>query len=123
MFLPRTNRYKELCVTSLILGAFVYLAIAIRWGNEPYPWEFLYILPAGLASGAVLACTFTALIMSTPKSLQATAICMYYLCQQVGGIVGTGVSSVALHMIFESTLEDRLRGLPNKEEVRDPNKC
>ena len=65
----------------------------------------------------MLACTFTALTMSTPKPLQATAICMYYLCQQVGAIVGTAVSSVALHMIFKKTLDDRLKGITNKDEV------
>ena len=101
----------------------MYLAIAMRWGNEPYPWEYLYILPAGIAPGAVLACTFTTLTIITSKPLQATAICMYYLCQQVGGIIGTGVSSVALHTIFKNTLEDRLGGIPNKEEVCDLYEC
>ena len=119
MFLSRTSRYKGLCVISLIIGTLAYVAIAIWWRNEPYLWGSLYILPAGLGCGAVLACTFTALTMNIPKPLQATAICMYYLFQQIGGIVGTGVSSVALYMIFKNTLEDRLEGIPNKEKVRD----
>jgi hypothetical protein len=55
-------------------------------------------------------------------NLQATAICTYYLCQQVGSIVGTAASSVALNMIFMNTLEDCLIGIPNKQEEQDPNR-
>lgn len=117
--ISRTKTFKVLCMISLPLGALVYLAIAIRWGNKPYPWEYLYIFPAGLSLGVVLACTFTALALSSPTEFQATSICMYYLCQQVGGIVGTGVSSVALHVMFKVTLESRLGVIPHKKEVCD----
>ena len=66
---------------------------------------------------ATLAGTFTALTLSTPKSLQAFAICMYYLCQQIGGIVGAGVSTVALNWLFKETLQDRLGTAADKDEV------
>jgi hypothetical protein len=97
----------------------VYLAIVILWGNKRYPWRYLYNFPAGFSPGLVLACTFTALTLSSPTELQATSICMYYICQQVGGIVGTGVSSVALHVMFKATLERRLGVIPHKKEVCD----
>ena len=104
-------------MTSLVLVVFTYLIIAIRWGNEPSSLELLYIFPVGLGFGAVLACTFTAQTTSSPKTLQATSICLYYLCQQIGGIFGIGLSSVAMHKIFKETLEARLEGIPNEMEV------
>lgn len=104
-------------MVSLVFGSLIYLVIAIRWGNQPYRWEHFYILPAGMGMGAILTCTFVGMTMSTPKRLHATAICIYFLCQQVGGIIGTAVSSVTLRTIFKNTLEDWLNGIPNKEEV------
>jgi hypothetical protein len=98
----------------------VYLLITFRWGaNWQLPGEWLYSLPAGLGLGAVLACTFTGLTISTEQSLQATAICIYYLSQQVGGIIGTAVSTVALHSTFKSTLAGFLQNVPNKEKVSE----
>jgi hypothetical protein len=67
----------------------------------------------------VLACTFTGLTISTEQPLQATAICIYYLSQQVGGIIGTAVSTVALHSTFKSTLAGFLQNVPNKEKVSE----
>ncbi|KAJ5095777.1 hypothetical protein NUU61_005133 [Penicillium alfredii] len=118
LVIRKTNNYKSLCIGSIAFGASMYLLITIRWSaDKQLPWEWLYILPAGLSLGAVLACTFTGLTVCTEQSLQATTICMYYLSQQVGGIIGTGVSSVALHAIFKDTLISLLRDVPNKAEV------
>jgi glycerol uptake facilitator-like aquaporin len=97
----------------------VYLAIAIWWGTSHTHVNIFTFSPPGLSPGAVLACTFTALTLSSPTEFQATSICMYYLCQQVGGIVGTGVSFIALHAMFNATLERWLGVIPHKKEVCD----
>jgi len=115
----RINRFKALCMILLTLGVTVYLVIVTCWGSNPYSWEFLYTFPAGLGLGVVQACTFTWLTMSTPLILHATVVCIYYLCQQVGRIIETNVSSVAIHTIFRNTLGHRLKGIVNKKEVCD----
>ncbi|ODA81067.1 hypothetical protein RJ55_04029 [Drechmeria coniospora] len=118
LIIQRSHRYNVLCISSTILGVLVYLLITIRWGVEQQlPWEWLYSLPAGLSLGVVLACTFTALTVSADHSFQGTAICLYYLSQQVGGIIGTAVSTVAFHSTFESALMVALDDIPNKVKV------
>lgn len=117
----RTNRYKTLCYVSLALSSLVYLAIHIRWSaSRPLPGEWLYSVPAGLGLGAVLACTFTGLAVVTDPSVQSTAICLYYLAQQIGGILGTTVSALALHSTFRDALLVALHNLPDSQQVRPP---
>ncbi|CAG8953348.1 hypothetical protein HYFRA_00003559 [Hymenoscyphus fraxineus] len=115
--IQRTSKYKSLCMASLVFTSMVYLVIALRWGYQPYRWENFYILPAGMGMGAILTCTFVGMTMSTPKSMHATAICIYFLCQQVGGIIGTAAASVTLRTILNKTLQDWLNGIPRKEDV------
>ncbi|KAL6892073.1 major facilitator superfamily domain-containing protein [Trichoderma evansii] len=118
IIIRRTNEYKYLCSTAAVLGLWVYMLIAARWGAaEQFSWEWLYSMPAGLSLGIVLACTFTGLTVSTEPSLHGTAICLYYLSQQVGSIIGTAVSTVAIHSAFRATLTGALQDLPRRDEV------
>lgn len=116
----RTNGYKCLCIAAAILSVWVYMLITVRWGaTEQFSWEWLYSMPAGLSLGIVLACTFTGLTVSTEPSLYGTAICLYYLSQQVGNIIGTAVSTVAIHSVFKATLTGALQDLPRRDEVNN----
>ncbi|DAA74128.1 TPA_exp: putative MFS multidrug transporter [Trichophyton benhamiae CBS 112371] len=85
--------------------------------RKTHSWESLYVLPAFLSFGLLLSTTFTGLIACTPKSIHATAICVYYLCQQVGTMLGTVLSSLTIETIMREVLKIRLEDIPNKKEI------
>ncbi|KAF3893630.1 Vacuolar membrane amino acid uptake transporter [Trichophyton interdigitale] len=113
----KTHRYKTLSIISVLLGLIFFTLIAVRWRTGVSSWESLYVLPAFLSFGLLLSTTFTGLIACTPKSIHATAICVYYLCQQVGTMLGTVLSSLTIETILREVLKIRLQDIPNKKEI------
>ncbi|KAF3481112.1 uncharacterized protein GIQ15_03871 [Arthroderma uncinatum] len=113
----KTHRYKTLSLISVLLGLIFFTLIAVRWRYGVTNWESLYVLPAFLSFGLLLSTTFTGLIACTPKSIHATAICVYYLCQQVGTMLGTVFSSLTIETILREVLNIRLEDIPNKNGI------
>ncbi|EFR04150.1 hypothetical protein MGYG_07157 [Nannizzia gypsea CBS 118893] len=113
----RTHRYKTLSIISVLLGLTFFTLIAVRWRTGVSGWESLYVFPAFLSFGLLLSTTFTGLIACTPKSIHATAICVYYLCQQVGTMLGTVFSSLTIETILREVLRIRLEDIPSKMEI------
>ncbi|KAM5475431.1 hypothetical protein MauCBS54593_001120 [Microsporum audouinii] len=113
----KTHRYKTLSLISVLLGLTFFTLIAIRWRTGVTGWESFYVFPAFLSFGLLLSTTFTGLIACTPKSIHATAICVYYLCQQVGTMLGTVFSSLTIETILREVLKIRLEDIPHKKEI------
>ncbi|KAK2853323.1 hypothetical protein FQN49_005181 [Arthroderma sp. PD_2] len=112
-----THRYKTMSLISILLALISFALIAIRWRYDIGFWESLYEFPVSLSFGLLLSTTFTGLIACTPKSIHATAICVYYLCQQVGTMVGTVSSSFIIETVLHEVLKIRLEDIPNKKEI------
>ena len=74
---------------------------------------------AGFAFGPLLTGTFTALSAAAPRHLSATAITSYYVCQQIGSMIGTSLSAAVLQRLFKSALATVLQGEPARDQVRE----
>lgn len=71
----------------------------------------------GLGVGSIFVCTFTALSVSVPSQMTATAMTNYYLCQQLGLVVGVSVVSSASRAVFEKGLSQDIPLSKDKSQV------
>lgn len=104
-------------MVSVLISILSHLLIALRWRHGTNVWESSYVFPAGLGAGMVLSTQFIALSASAPRPQLATAMGMYYLCQQFGRILGVSLSTAILRIDFRRTLERRLEDGPGKSQV------
>lgn len=75
----------------------------------------------GLGVGGIFVCTFSALSVSVPSQMTATAMTNYYLCQQLGLVVGVSVVSSASRAVFEKGLSQDIPLSKDKSQVRVQN--
>lgn len=66
--------------------------------------DMIFYAGMGLGVGGIFVCTFTGLSVSVPRQMTATAMTNYYLCQQLGLVVGVSVASAASRALFEKSL-------------------
>lgn len=100
----RTGKYKKLLLVNCAVAIISNMLIGMPWPNDPIVWEMICYLGLGIGVGGTLVCTFTALSVSVPKEMTATAMTNYYLCQQLGLVVGVSVTSAASQGLFERYL-------------------
>lgn len=74
----------------------------------------------GLGVGGILVCTFSGLSVSVPSEMTATAMTNYYLCQQLGLVVGISVVSSASRAVFEKCLSHDIPLHKDKSQVCIP---
>ncbi|KAI1916883.1 hypothetical protein LOZ61_000785 [Ophidiomyces ophidiicola] len=117
VIISRTKTYKTLSIGSLALGCLAYIVIALRWVHKTSAWEALYVFPAGLSFGLVLSAQFVWLLANAPKSHISTAVSSYYLCQEVGMVLGVGTSTLLMQQDFYRRLFRSLEGVPHREEI------
>lgn len=98
-------------------GVLGYLLMTLRWRLGANAWESLYSFGGGLSTGLALSGQFIGLSASAPEDQRATAISVYFLCQQIGIIIGVGSSTALVEAVFETNLKRRLQGLPSTDEV------
>lgn len=100
-----------------MLGCISYLIIALRWVQNISAWESLYIFPVGLSFGLILSAQFVWLSANAPKSQTAMAVSSYYLCQQVGTVLGVGTSTLLIQKDFYRRLLEALGDISHKKQV------
>lgn len=110
---------KALSILGLSLGILIYFLIALQWTSGARVYEALYTFLAGFAHGMLHSAMFGALAACCSKSMVASSITSFHLCQQVGSILGTGISTAALQGIFRASLSRDLPNNPQKYHVCD----
>jgi predicted MFS family arabinose efflux permease len=83
-------------------------------------WAALATFPFGFFAGIVLATQFIGLYHCAPKKHMATAISMYYMCQQIGIALGISVCSSFLKQEFQAALQKMLVDVPGHKEASSP---
>ncbi|KAJ5927973.1 hypothetical protein N7466_006929 [Penicillium verhagenii] len=90
----------------LAAASIVPVTLGWRWPQSPTPtiWEQLYPFGLGFGLGGSLAASFVGLSASIPDNVTAPAFTIYYLCQQVGMILGVTVASMISRGFFKTYL-------------------
>ncbi|RKF53642.1 Vacuolar basic amino acid transporter 1 [Erysiphe neolycopersici] len=117
--IKKTHRIKIQSIISLILSVLVYLLIALQWKQDAHVIEATYIFLAGFLSGVFLAATFGAIATTCSRQMIASTITSYYLCDEVGSIIGAGFSTAALRGTFTASLYRELPDSSQKLKVKN----
>jgi MFS family permease len=99
-----THRAKLLTLlttTSLIL---VYTLITLQFPHGFQPWYVIHLVLIGIGSGILFPALFVGVASIAPEGLLSVTIGTYYLCQQLGLILGPAVGSAVATRGFENRL-------------------
>lgn len=116
-YTTRTGRYKKLLSICSLVAIVSGVLLTTRWPDRPFFLDFIFYFGLGLGVGGILVCTFTALSISVPSHMTATAMTNYYLCQQLGLVLGVAVTSAASRAIFKKYLLQEIADGREKSKV------
>lgn len=88
--------------------ALSYLIIFVSWRAGCSPWELLYLFPNGMFIGALFPTQLVGMSMGARKENLSTCVTTYYLCQQLGCIIGPATNVALVQRIFGEKLEKLL---------------
>lgn len=119
--IPRTHRYKPLSIISMILNTTSHLLVFFTWRHGANTPASLSVFVVGLAHGLVISTQFIGMSARASKAQVASAVSTYYLCQELGMIVGASSSAALEGGIFRGQLEGNIpgdgTGMKNKVSV------
>ncbi|ODM23071.1 hypothetical protein SI65_00660 [Aspergillus cristatus] len=114
--IKRRKKYTTMAGIAICGTALSYLIIFVSWRAGCSPWELLYLFPNGMFIGALFTTQFVGMSMGVPKENLSTCITTYYLCQQLGCIIGPATNVALVQRIFGEKLE-KLDGWEEKRFI------
>lgn len=115
--LNSTRRYKTMSIIAIFLTILSFLLIFLTW-RDGCTWESLFLFLVGFAPGILFSSLFIGMSQSSPKEHMSICVVTYYLCQQLGIIIGPTCGSALVQWLFRGNLATRLGDIPHKKQVR-----
>ncbi len=113
----RTGLYRLVTLLSTALSSLSFLAIFLRW-RGPTSWgETLYGFPIGMAFGVSLSAAFIGLTADLEPYQVAVGTSGFYMCLNLGSLVGVSAASTLICTFVERALREGLAGLPDVEDI------
>ncbi|KAL4901689.1 hypothetical protein BDW74DRAFT_181407 [Aspergillus multicolor] len=123
LVVKRTKRSKPSILFALTLSLILHFFIFLSWHHlhDPTPQQHLLdgalIFGTGFAPGMLFPALFTAMAAVAPEGELHACIGTYYLCQQLGLIIGPAAAAAVSQGTFERSLWRRLGGVEEKKMV------
>ena len=100
----RTHRYKPLSLFSISLNTLSHLLILFTWRHGANTTSSLMIFITGLAHGLVISTQFVGMSARVDKTMVASSVSVYYLCQNLGMIGGACLGGAVEVGVFSQLL-------------------
>lgn len=114
----RILQYRKISLVAIVIMLASQLLMVVRWANGIQAVEVYYCFPWAVGCGMLFTAQFVALTICSPKEQMASATAAYYLSQQVGQIIGTSVSAMALQHLFRFRLDIWLGDIPLSKRIQ-----
>ncbi|OJJ79033.1 uncharacterized protein ASPGLDRAFT_1076543 [Aspergillus glaucus CBS 516.65] len=101
----RTHRYKPLSLFSVSLNTLSHLLIFVTWRHGASTTSSLVVFITGLAHGLVISTQFIGMSARVEKSMVASSVSAYYLCQELGTIGGACLGGAVEGGVFRQLLQ------------------
>lgn len=105
-------------IVATCIMALNYFVIFLRWRTGSLPLETLYLLPLGFTIGVFLSVQFIGMTVSVLKEELGQCLGTFYLCQQMGRILGPVFGLKLIDHIFQDRLWKSIAPGPEKQLVR-----
>lgn len=100
----RMHRYKPLSLFSISLNTLSHLLIFFAWRHGASTFSSLVVFITGLAHGLVISTQFIGMSARVEKSMVASSVSAYYLCQELGMIGGACLDGAVEGGVFSHLL-------------------
>ncbi|KAL2824262.1 major facilitator superfamily domain-containing protein [Aspergillus cavernicola] len=117
LVIKHTKRLKSMTLAALCTLLLVYLLIFIQWRNGFALWQGIYLLALGFAPGVLFPALFVGMASTVPEGMLSVCIGTYYLCQQLGLIIGPSCGSALSQRLFARGLWEGLGDVADKNVV------
>ncbi|RDW61136.1 uncharacterized protein DSM5745_10634 [Aspergillus mulundensis] len=120
LVIKRTKRSKPPILFALAINLIFHTLIFLSWRHQHdstpqrHIRDGLYLLGTGLAPGILFPALFTAMAAVAPEGQLHACIGTYYLCQQLGLMIGPAAAAAVSQSTFERGLWRRLGGVEQK---------
>ncbi|BCR86287.1 uncharacterized protein ACHE_30274A [Aspergillus chevalieri] len=108
----RTHRYKPLSLFSVSLNTVSHLLVFFTWQYGANFISSLVVFITGLAHGLVISTQFVGMSARLDKTIVASSVSVYYLCQNLGMIGGACLGEAVEGGVFSQVL--RKNGLTSE---------
>ncbi|OJJ08570.1 hypothetical protein ASPVEDRAFT_89781 [Aspergillus versicolor CBS 583.65] len=112
-----TKRCKSMTLASIFNLTICTLLIFIQWRNGFKLWYGIYLIPFGIATGMLFPALFVGMSTYAPEGKLHVCIGTYYLCQQLGLVIGPAAGSALNQKLFAARLGMTLEGLEDKSSI------
>lgn len=113
----RMRRYKTMSIISLGITVLSFLLIFLIWRDGCNIWESFFLFVVGFAPGILFSTMFIGMSYSSPKECLSVCIGTYYLCQQLGTIIGPACGAALAQRLFKNNLVQHIVDIPDKKTV------
>ncbi|KAJ0416982.1 major facilitator superfamily domain-containing protein [Aspergillus carlsbadensis] len=117
VIIKHTHRTKPLTLLTTFSLLLLYILITHTFPSGFQPSYIISLVLIGIGSGVLFPALFVGVASSAPEGMLAVTIGTYYLCQQLGLILGPAVGSLVATRGFEGRLWRGLGDIRDKEEV------
>ncbi|KAL3462109.1 major facilitator superfamily domain-containing protein [Aspergillus heterothallicus] len=117
LIIKHTHRSKPLTLLTTLSLILIYTLVTIHMRRGFAPWATIYLALMGIGSGILFPALFVGVAAIAPQGMLSVCIGTYYLCQQLGLILGFAVGAAVLRRRFEGGLWEKLGDIRYKGEV------
>ncbi|KAL2810303.1 major facilitator superfamily domain-containing protein [Aspergillus granulosus] len=117
LIIKHTRRSKIMTLATTLALIAIYTFITIQWRHGFELWQSIFLALIGIGSGILFPALFVGVASIAPEGMLSVCIGTYYLCQQLGLIIGPAIGSAVYQRLFEDNLWRRLGDFEGKREV------
>lgn len=114
----RTHRYKPLSLVSIILNTASHLLVLFTWRHGASTLSSSLVFITGLAHGLVISTQFIGMSARVEKEMVASAVSVYYLCQELGMIGGACLGGAVEGVVLRGSL--KAKGMSGEVSISFP---
>ncbi|KAF9891574.1 hypothetical protein FE257_003585 [Aspergillus nanangensis] len=125
LYIKRFKKYYAMSLKSHIINIGMSLLLYGFWARESTTWGCLVIFPISMATGIISSTQFIGMTTSVSENESTSVIGVYYICQQLGAIMGSSSAASILknrltHSVAQNMADDSNADHIVAHVLRDP---
>ncbi|KAL4802018.1 major facilitator superfamily domain-containing protein [Aspergillus unguis] len=112
-----TKHYKTMTILAGIASFITYLLIFLQWRHGFPKWHVAILFLGGFTTGILFPPLFVGMAAVAPEGMLHTCIGTYYICQQLGIIIGPAAGFAVSQKLFGQGMKRSLGGLEERDSI------
>ncbi|CAH0023577.1 unnamed protein product [Clonostachys rhizophaga] len=117
-YIRKARRFRSILVVAGPIGCLSYILALGRWDGSSAPWESLYVVPGGAATGMATSAAFISMTSYLEQEHMAVATGIFFLVSSMGSSLGVSVDNAITQSLFKKHLLARIQRHDKVEIIR-----